>query len=107
MSINSMSAVRNIGDTERTLSFVGGALLTYIALRKAPASLLLAGLGGYLLYRGAGAFCPLWDALGITSFLDHSPDRVETIVDITVEGSFPASDPPGYSTGSMFTQVKE
>lgn len=107
MSSISPSVERNLGDTERLLSLAGGTLLALLALRKAPSALVMAALGGFLLYRGANAFCPLWDALGVSSFGEPHHERVEQIVDTAVEDSFPASDPPAWNTGSMFTQVSE
>lgn len=103
---------RNVGDTDRIISAVGGALLALIALRKAPLSLVLAALGGYLLYRSATQHCHAYDALGISTLADSAmsstaPAHVERTVDLAVEDSFPASDPPAWNTGSMFTQVDE
>lgn len=105
-------AERNVGDTDRIVSAVGGALLALVALRRAPLSLILAALGGFLLYRSATAHCPVFDMLGISTASEtpmvraahHEADRS---VDLAVEDSFPASDPPSWNTGSMFTQVDE
>ena len=103
---------RNVGDTDRIVSAVGGALLALIALRKAPLSLILAALGGFMIYRSATSHCPVFDALGLSS-LPETPiartgsQQIDRTVDLAVEDSFPASDPPGWNTGSMFTQVDE
>jgi uncharacterized membrane protein len=110
MSSFSSTGERNLGGAERTISILGGALLALVALRRGPLTLALAALGGFLLYRGASARCPLYDALGLSSVGESQPDHVEHVeqlVDEAVEGTFPASDPPGFTAGSLFTQVSE
>ncbi len=100
---------RNVGDTERILSAVGGTLLAYMALRRAPLALILAGVGAYLIQRASSAHCAIYDALGVTTrketiTLRAASQDIERMVDMTVEDSFPASDPPGWNSGT-FTQV--
>jgi uncharacterized membrane protein len=56
----------NVGGYERYASAVGGgALALYGLSRKSVPGLLLAGLGGALLYRGTTGHCKAYGALGI------------------------------------------
>lgn len=56
----------NVGDTDRTLSLVGGGLLAFTGMAdRSLGGLLMAGLGGYLIYRGLSGHCSLYQALDI------------------------------------------
>jgi uncharacterized membrane protein len=58
----------NVGSTERLCSsLAGGALALYGLSRMSLAGLVLAGLGGSLLYRGATGQCQLYKALGVNT----------------------------------------
>lgn len=58
----------NVGDTERLLSFLGGAVLGIYGLsRRSLPGLGLAAAGAPLLYRGATGFCGMYAALGINT----------------------------------------
>src|SRR4051794_10062480 len=69
----------NVGQTERTLSaLAGGALaLAGFRMRSLP-GLLLAALGGGLVYRGVTGHCPAYDSLGVNTAGDEPhPARPE------------------------------
>ncbi len=58
----------NVGSTERLCSsLAGGALALYGLSRMSLAGLVLAGIGGSLLYRGATGQCQLYKALGVNT----------------------------------------
>jgi uncharacterized membrane protein len=62
-------AEANVGRTERNVSIAAGVALGVLALTK-PLSmrgLLLAGLGGMLVYRGVSGHCALYRMLGIST----------------------------------------
>src|SRR5690349_23851450 len=60
--------MENINLTERWISIVGGsALAAYGLARRSKSGLLLAGLGGALVWRGATGHCPVYSALGVSS----------------------------------------
>jgi uncharacterized membrane protein len=56
----------NVGDMERLLSMLGGAVVGLYGLRRIRLSgLALAALGGALLYRGLSGHCKMYEALGV------------------------------------------
>jgi uncharacterized membrane protein len=56
----------NVGDMERLVSMLGGAVVGLYGLRRMRLSgLALAALGGALLYRGLSGHCKMYGALGI------------------------------------------
>ncbi len=58
----------NVGDIERLASTVGGATLAVVGLsRGSLGGLLLAAMGGGLVYRGLTGHCHLYGTLGLTT----------------------------------------
>src|SRR4051794_6185317 len=65
----------NVGETERLISGLGGALLLTRGLSRGTwEGLALAALGGALLYRATTGHCSLYEALGADS--TSSKDRL-------------------------------
>jgi uncharacterized membrane protein len=77
---------QNVGQAERVLSAAAGAVLAAMGLaRKDGPGLLIAGLGGSLLYRGASGHCHAYSALGInTAKAAVWPDRRREDVQVAV-----------------------
>jgi uncharacterized membrane protein len=64
----------NVGRTERQISAIGGGALALLGLtRGSIPGLLLAGLGGALVYRGVSGHCPAYSALGTNTNHDEAP----------------------------------
>lgn len=62
------NAVVNVGPNERSLSTVGGAVLAGFGLTHANGwGLLLAAVGGSLIYRGVTGHCTAYAAAGINT----------------------------------------
>jgi uncharacterized membrane protein len=58
-------AATNVGDTERAVSVLAGAvLLTTVLSRLRLSSLVLTAIGGGLIYRGVTGWCHAYEALG-------------------------------------------
>ncbi len=56
----------NVNENERLISGAAGAMLTLLGIsRRSIPGLILAGVGGSLLYRAASGHCPLYEAFGI------------------------------------------
>lgn len=97
----------NIGEPERLGSIVGGGLLVLYGLsRRSPSTIGFILAGGYLLYRGLSGYCPVYEALQVSTagpqlrFDNNYHDQPEGIIDPddlideAVWETFPASDPP-------------
>lgn len=68
----------NVGNTERNVSLAAGSLLTILGLsRRSVPGLLIAGVGGAMLYRGATGKCPMYSSLGVDTAHDDSQRGVE------------------------------
>jgi hypothetical protein len=115
----------NVDEFERLVSLVGGGLLSlYGLLRFSKIGLTLVLTGGYLIYRGLTGHCLAYEASGISTASrterlqfksgskpgarngtpikqERRPDHIiqpDNPVDEAAWDSFPASDPPAWST---------
>jgi uncharacterized membrane protein len=90
---------RQLG-SERGLTLLGGSALLLLGLRRSSAlSLLLLGTGGWLLYRGlaeTGGGGRLAASTGRTGEEPETAER-DPVYEAALE-SFPASDPPSYTS---------
>jgi hypothetical protein len=69
----------NVGDMERQLSMIGGSVLAaYGLIRGSLSGLLLAGIGGALIWRGHTGHCEMYHMLGHSSADDSQSDRQKT-----------------------------
>jgi len=65
---------QNVGDTERTVSAAAGAILAIAGLaRRGVPGIVMAAVGGGLIYRGVSGWCHLYQALGIDTANGESP----------------------------------
>ena len=73
--------MENINLTERWISIIGGgALAAYGLARRSKSSLLFAGVGGALLWRGATGHCPIYGALGISTARERGDEESQVSV---------------------------
>ncbi|QJD77658.1 SRPBCC family protein [Spirosoma rhododendri] len=73
----------NVDNTERIWSAAGGALLATYGLRRGSlGGLLLATLGGFMVYRGASGYCPMNKALGRNTAEPKSDDKAMDSIEI-------------------------
>jgi uncharacterized membrane protein len=70
----------NVGGTERAVSVAAGAILalTGISRRSLP-GLLIAGVGGAMIYRGSTGHCPVYEALELDTARDQQHTTEEEI----------------------------
>src|ERR1043166_4740881 len=62
------TANTNVSEPERWFSVVGGAALAAYGLtRRSIAGLIVSGLGGALIWRGATGHCMVYESLGLSS----------------------------------------
>ena len=63
---------RNVGESERWLSVItGSAVAAYGLKQRSIAGMVLAGVGGVLVWRGTTGRCPLYGALGVSTVDEH------------------------------------
>jgi len=69
---------KNVGDSERAVSVAAGAILGLLGIsRRSVPGMLIAGVGGALIYRRISGYCPLCAQLGIDS-AHPSGDELDT-----------------------------
>jgi uncharacterized membrane protein len=72
-----MADDKNVNDPERWVSVIFGAALTAYGLKKRSiGGLVLAGVGGALVWRGATGCCPVYETFGITTASEDDDSNV-------------------------------
>jgi uncharacterized membrane protein len=65
----------NVGEIERWLSLIGGSVLVLYSLRRSLGGLFMTLVGGALTYRGLTGHCNLYQAMGVSSATDETPEE--------------------------------
>jgi len=78
---SNQTSMVNVPQNERTISLVGGSILTVAGVilgltKRNPVGALIAFLGGGLIYQGATGFSPLYRALGSNRAVRTNQERV-------------------------------
>src|SRR4051812_45055043 len=61
----SQSPPVNVGDAERQVSIAAGSILALLGMsRRSVPGILIAGVGGAMIYRGATGHCGMYERLG-------------------------------------------
>jgi uncharacterized membrane protein len=76
----------NVGDTERLASGLGGGVLLALGVLKGgPKGLLMAGLGGAMVFRGVTGYCGLYQAIGASTACRGQANSVPAQTGVRVE----------------------
>jgi len=79
----------NVGNSERAVSVAAGGILALEGLaRRSLPGLLIAGVGGAMLYRGISGHCHLYGTLGIDTNDEKTPEEAISKRGIHVEQAF-------------------
>lgn len=69
----------NVGSAERQVSIAAGSILALLGLsRRSVPGILIAGIGGAMIYRGATGHCGLYERLGLDTAADEEVGREDT-----------------------------
>ena len=91
---------QNLGPTDRGISIAVGALFALAGLHRSIRAGALLALGYAFAVRGLSGHCPVYQRLGIaTDGRRAAATRRNECIDIAVDDSFPASDPPAWVGG--------
>jgi len=80
---------RNVGNSERIVSVAAGSILALLGVsRRSLPGVLIAGVGGAMIYRGATGYCPAYGALGMNTAEAEESDEQIARRGIHVENAF-------------------